>query len=83
MVIDVQDRPWIVDGGRAASVSTYVGDLRIGWPDTFSAGRDGHLYFTANQLLRMPGMTAGIGFRQKPFGLYRVPIAGGRGKIGA
>lgn len=66
-----------------ASVSTYARDPRIGWPDTFSIGTDGYLYFTANQLFRMPGMTGGEDLRQKPFMLYRVPLAEGGQKIGA
>jgi len=66
-----------------ASVSTYARDPRIGWPDTFSAGTDGYLYVTANQLFRMPGMTGGVDLRQKPFVLYRVPLAEGGSKIRA
>ena len=39
-------------------VETLVHDPRVLWPDTLSVARDGHLYFTANQLYRQgPAIT--------------------------
>ncbi|EEF23371.1 conserved hypothetical protein, partial [Ricinus communis] len=53
---------------------TIVHDPRILWPDTFSIGPDGYLYFTANQLPRQPGFHGGKDLRQKPYALFRVRI---------
>lgn len=53
---------------------TIAHDPRILWPDTFSTGPDGYLYFTANQLHRQPSFHAGKDLRQKPYLLYRVRI---------
>ena len=39
--------------------------------------RDGHLYFTANQLHRQARYNDGKDLRQKPYVLFRVRIDGG------
>lgn len=67
------------------SVETFVRDPRMGWTDTMSIvtlggtgngtegeGR-GYLYFTENQLWRQE--------RERPFGLFRVELPGGAGKV--
>lgn len=46
----------------------------IQWPDTFSIGSDGYLYFTANQLDRQPGFHEGKDMRKKPYKLLRIEI---------
>ncbi|KAJ5713101.1 uncharacterized protein N7483_010282 [Penicillium malachiteum] len=66
------------------TVSTFVRDPRIGWMDTLSAVKlssnetgsgatKGYLYFTENQLWRST--------RQKPYGLFRVPLPDGGQKV--
>jgi sugar lactone lactonase YvrE len=56
---------------------TVVHDPRVLWPDTLSVARDGHLYFTANQLHRQARYHEGVDERQKPYVLFRVRIDGG------
>ena len=56
---------------------TLVHDPRVLWPDTMSVARDGHLYFTANQLHRQPKYHEGKDLRQKPYALFRVRIDSG------
>ena len=56
---------------------TLVHDPRALWPDTLSVARDGHLYFTANQLHRQARYNEGRDLRQKPYVLFRVPIDAG------
>lgn len=51
-------------------------DPRILWPDTFSLANDGYLYFTANQLHRMPSYHAGKDLRVYPYVLFRIKIDG-------
>ncbi len=53
---------------------TIVHDPRVLWPDTFSIGPDGYLYFMANQLHRQAIFHAGKDLRQKPYSLLRVKI---------
>ena len=59
------------------SFETLVHDPRVLWPDTLSVARDGHLYFTANQLHRQARYNEGKDLRQKPYVLFRVRIDGG------
>lgn len=63
-------RKRLPDGGW----ETIVHDPRALWPDTMSIGPDGYLYFTANQLHRMPGFNGGKDLRSKPYSLFRVKI---------
>jgi len=56
---------------------TIVHDPRVLWPDTLSVARDGHLYFTANQLHRQGRYHEGKDLRQKPYVLFRVRIDAG------
>jgi sugar lactone lactonase YvrE len=56
---------------------TLVHDPRVLWPDTLSVARDGHLYFTANQLHRQARYHEGKDLRQKPYALFRVRIDAG------
>ncbi len=63
--------------GADGSLETLVHDPRVLWPDTLSVTRDGHLYFTANQLHRQARYNDGKDLRQKPYVLFRVRIDGG------
>lgn len=51
-------------------------DPRILWADTLSLANDGYLYFTANQLNRMPRFHGGKDQRVLPYVLFRVKIDG-------
>lgn len=55
---------------------TLVCDPHVLWPDTLSLSADGYLYFTANQLHRMPLFNGGIDRREKPYVLFRVKCEG-------
>ena len=46
------------------------------WPDTMSLARDGYLYFTVNQLDRLPRFHEGKDLRKPPCALFRVKIDG-------
>lgn len=54
--------------------SIFVRDPRIGWPDTLAIASDGYLYFTDNQLWRLPGFAPGTDRRVRPFALFRVKL---------
>lgn len=56
---------------------TIAQDPRILWPDTFSVGTDGYLYFTANQLHRQAPFHEGRDERKQPYALLRVRIDAG------
>lgn len=47
-------------------IRTLAHDPRILWPDTFSIGPDGYLYFISNQLERQPQFHCGKDLRQRP-----------------
>lgn len=51
-------------------------DPRILWADTLSLANDGYLYFTANQLNRLPRFHAGKDVRERPYVLFRVKVDG-------
>ncbi|MFT4112193.1 L-dopachrome tautomerase-related protein [Silvibacterium sp.] len=51
-------------------------DPRILWPDTLSLANNGYLYFTANQLHRMPKFHHGHDERVKPYVLFRIRVNG-------
>jgi sugar lactone lactonase YvrE len=74
------------------TVATFVRDPRLDWTDTMSVvtlgdsstssgGGQGYLYFTKNQLWRLPSFQGGVDRRVKPYGLFRVPLPDGGGKI--
>ncbi|KAK5632784.1 hypothetical protein RRF57_008498 [Xylaria bambusicola] len=54
------------------TTSLFVRDPRINWVDTMSAGTDGYLYFTSNQLLANP--------KTRPFALFKAPLPDGAKK---
>jgi sugar lactone lactonase YvrE len=56
------------------SWQTIAHDPRLLWPDTLSVGKDGYLYFIANQLHRQAGFQGGRDEREKPYGLFRVKL---------
>src|SRR3954447_19129649 len=56
---------------------TLVHDPRLLWPDTMSVAADGYVYVTANQLHRQARYQGGTDRRQRPYGLFRVPIDAG------
>jgi sugar lactone lactonase YvrE len=53
---------------------TLVADRRMWWPDTLSLADDGFLYFTANQLHRLPKFHRGKDLRERPMFLFRVRV---------
>jgi len=59
------------------SWQTIAQDPRILWPDTFSVGTDGYLYFTANQLHRQAPFHEGRDERKQPYALLRIKIDAG------
>jgi sugar lactone lactonase YvrE len=65
---------YLKPGGEWESL---VHDPRILWPDTLSVGKDGYLYFTANQLNRQAQFHGGKDLRQKPYSLFRIKIGAG------
>jgi sugar lactone lactonase YvrE len=73
----------ILRRGTDGSYETLVHDPRVLWPDTLSVARDGHLYFTANQLHRQAKYNEGKDLRQKPYVLFRVRIDGGPVRLAA
>jgi sugar lactone lactonase YvrE len=56
------------------SYETLVHDPRVLWPDTLSLAKDGHLYFTANQLNRQARFHNGKDLRQQPYVIFRVRV---------
>ena len=56
---------------------TIAHDPRLLWPDTLSVARDGHLYFTANQLQRQAMFHGGQDRRRRPYLLLRLRIDAG------
>ncbi len=67
----------ILRRGLGGAYETLVHDPHVLWPDTLSVARDGHLYFTANQLHRQASFHAGADQRQKPYVLFRFKIDAG------
>ena len=63
------------------TVSVYVRDPRIGWPDTFSVTEDGYVYFVIDQFWRTPGYWPGTDRRVKPLVLFRVKCPDGGKKV--
>jgi len=61
--------------------STFVRDPRMSWTDTMATGYDGYLYFTENQLIRLPSYHGGVDMRQKPFVLFRAKLPGNGTKV--
>jgi sugar lactone lactonase YvrE len=55
---------------------TLVSDPRMWWPDTLSITDDGWLYFTANQLHRLPKFHRGEDLRERPMYLFRIRCGG-------
>jgi sugar lactone lactonase YvrE len=49
-------------------------DPRMIWPDSVCAAADGYLYFTCNQLNRLPRFHEGKDLRQQPYVLFRTRI---------
>lgn len=58
------------------SVELLAHDPRILWADTFSLAHDGYLYFTANQLHRLPRFHGGRDERVYPYVLFRIKVDG-------
>ena len=63
------------------TVSVFVRDPRIGWPDALTVAEDGYLYFTVNQLWRSPMFYPGTDRRVKPYVAFRVRCPDGGGKV--
>ncbi|HET7753716.1 MAG TPA: L-dopachrome tautomerase-related protein [Anaeromyxobacteraceae bacterium] len=62
---------------------TLVEDPRMWWPDTLSVTDDGWLYFTANQLHRLPKLHLGRDQREGPAYLFRIGCGGTAIRLGA
>jgi sugar lactone lactonase YvrE len=57
---------------------TIVTDPRISWPESFSFGPDGYLYFVASQLHLSAPLNEGVKKSQPPFYVFRIkPLAPG------
>ncbi|MCJ1474320.1 hypothetical protein MMC13_002978 [Lambiella insularis] len=61
--------------------NTFVRDPRIGWTDTMSVATDGYLYFTENQLWRLPSFYPGTDRRVRPFALFRAALPNNGSKV--
>jgi sugar lactone lactonase YvrE len=61
---------------------TIAEDRRMWWPDTLCLADDGYLYFTANQLHRLPKFHDGWDLRRPPMYLFRVKTSGKRLLLG-
>ncbi|MCK8787728.1 major royal jelly family protein [Roseomonas sp. NAR14] len=71
------ERNAIRQRGADGQWRTLAHDPRILWPDTLSVGRDGWLYFTANQLHRQALFHEGRDLRRRPYVLFRLRIGAG------
>jgi len=56
---------------------TVVHDPHLLWPDSMAISTDGYLYFTVNQLDRLPRFHDGHDLRRKPWVLFRTKIGAG------
>ena len=63
------------------SLTVYVQDPRIAWPDTFSVTEDGYIYWVNDQYWRTPTFYPQTDRRQKPFTLMRVKCPDGGKKV--
>lgn len=60
------------------SYSTLISDPRISWPESFSFGPDGYLYFIAGQLHYSPPLNEGKNETRPPFHIFKIkPLAPG------
>ena len=64
------------------TISVFARDPRIGWVDTFSVATDGYVYFTVNQLWRIPAFYPGTDRRLKPWVLFRAKMPENATKVG-
>ena len=65
-------------GRHIRSVSTLITDPRISWPESFSFGPDGYLYFVASQLHLSSPLNEGKNKAIPPFYVFRIkPLAPG------
>ncbi|CAF9939746.1 MAG: hypothetical protein HETSPECPRED_001878 [Heterodermia speciosa] len=63
------------------SLTVYVRDPRIAWPDTFSVTEDGYIYWVNDQYWRTPTFYPQTDRREKPFTLMRVKCPDGGKKV--
>ncbi len=61
-------------------VTQFTRDPRFSWTDTMSVATDGYIYFTENQLWRLP-LFQGVDLRVKPYVLFRAKLPGNGTKI--
>ncbi|MGI8743274.1 MAG: SMP-30/gluconolactonase/LRE family protein [Bryobacteraceae bacterium] len=52
-------------------IETVAADPRIQWPDTFSEGSDGTIYFTTSHIQEMPRYNQGKRMLSSPFGVFK------------
>lgn len=55
-------------------VKTLIKHKNIIWPDSFSIGPNGYLYFTTSLINQMPWFNDGINKRKTPYKVYKVDI---------
>lgn len=55
-------------------VKTLIKHKNIIWPDSFSIGPNGYLYFTTSLINQMPWFNDGIDKRKTPYKVYKVDI---------
>lgn len=63
------------------SLTVYVREPRIAWPDTFSVTEDGYIYWVNDQYWRTPTYYPQTDRRVKPFSLMRVKCPDGGKKV--
>ena len=63
------------------TISVFVRDPRIGWPDTFSVTEDGYIYFIIDQYWRTATFYPGTDRRERPLVLFRVKCPDGGSKV--
>jgi sugar lactone lactonase YvrE len=78
--MDAQDRVYlsglnqnaILRRAKDGKIETLVTDARIQWPDTFSQGPDGALYFTCSHIHHEPRFNQGKSVRKMPYAVFKI-----------
>lgn len=78
---DIENNAIVIYSPQTATITPFVRDPRFSWTDTFSTGVDGYLYFTENQLWRLPSYQGGVDKRVKPYALFRVQLPNNGTKV--
>ena len=78
---NIEDNSVEVFNPANGTFNVFARDPRIGWVDTFSVANDGYVYFTANQIWRLPLEYPGTDRRVKPYVLFRAKMPGNATKV--